>query len=448
MPAPSGVWYLREFGIAPASLLSVAAVARSPVNAEERTESAWRRCRLARRVRSAPSTARGGVQGHTVRGVRVPAEVPVLPPSASVSAPPSPVASTSRTVLAHTTAAASASAGGTRILRQRPSTPALKTRGAGDAASASAPTPTKKRKSPDLQEAGTRKRSRVRCPAEMLAFLGGVSCDVSRLVYRRCLVVEEEDVVDVDGSTDVVPHTTPTTRKGKGKAPSPPSASASPSSSSLSSPAASRAASSSSAQNLTTNHKIVDIASAYGSAVPRRMTRRTARQMQALYASGGVSVSCLAFLLSLFVILHPRPFVHPPQSCSLSPHPHLPHTGFSTPPCVLTLSHSHLRVRASPSVPPILVIFLSLLILFNHPTAPYHPLHLLPSFTPSPHRFYSYHLSTHRSLSTTPPSLATYSPAHCLPTIDTTSSVSMPPVFSSHPFLPSLLPKTRVKLAS
>ncbi|KAJ7016322.1 hypothetical protein C8F04DRAFT_1245376 [Mycena alexandri] len=37
------------------------------------------------------------------------------------------------------------------------------TRGAGDAASASGAKPTEKRKSPDLQEAGMRKRSRVRC---------------------------------------------------------------------------------------------------------------------------------------------------------------------------------------------------------------------------------------------------------------------------------------------
>ncbi|KAJ7705868.1 hypothetical protein B0H16DRAFT_1901668, partial [Mycena metata] len=171
--------------------------------------------------------------------------------------PSTPIASTSRAVLrpspSSSTPSPSASA---RILRQRPSAPTptpTPTRKTLDAAPTVAVT--KKRKSPDLAEAGMRKRSRVRCPAE--------------------------------------PHTTPTTRKGKGKAASPPTApsststSSSPSAlssalSSSSSPAtsstsASKLGSSSSSNAAQNPHtKIIDMAM---TSVPRLMTRRTARPL-------------------------------------------------------------------------------------------------------------------------------------------------------------------------
>ncbi|KAJ7726138.1 hypothetical protein B0H16DRAFT_1698151, partial [Mycena metata] len=222
IPAPRGVWYLRPFGRGVLSRYS----ARLPQGRKKEDSirkdlTAWRTRRLAPRVRwglTPPCPAR-----------------PSHPPRAPSSPTPHPAA---------------------RPPPQRVTT--------------------KKRKSPDLAEAGMRKRSRVRCSGE--------------------------------------PHTTPTTRKGKGKAASPPSApssslssstsasaSASPSvasasrsgSGSGSSSTPARLASSSEAQNPHT--KIIDMARA---SVPRRMTRRTARQMQMqvqMYAGGTVG-----FFYSIF----------------------------------------------------------------------------------------------------------------------------------------------------
>ncbi|KAJ7022268.1 hypothetical protein C8F04DRAFT_1311549 [Mycena alexandri] len=270
---PGGVWYLRGFGIAPCQLilLSVTAVAKSPVNAVRITN----RSTTSTYALTQTSDRTAAKKGQSQRGTDAASHKEFVRPSArcgehrdtQYAASESPLeclfcplhrvclrtAHPCHIHLAHTTTAASASAVGTRILRQRPSAPALKTRGAGDAVSAAGPTPTKKRKSPSLQEANAR----------------GCTVRLRGLASLRALGAEGGGhVVQNPLPTFTFPHTTPTTRKGKGKAPSPPSASASPSSSSPSSPAASRTALSSSAQNLTTNPKIVDFASAYGSAKP------------------------------------------------------------------------------------------------------------------------------------------------------------------------------------